>query len=138
MSTTAAEVATCPHCRGPMPPRKSGAGRPARFCSDNCRKADHRAAEAARTARARLPRLREYLDQALTEAERALHRLHASGLDPDELLLRPGAKRDLPGDVDYAVRTSLERLRSAVREHHEAIETAKRHPAGAAPDDDDE
>ena len=121
-----------------MPQRKTGAGRPAKFCTDNCRKADHRAAAAARAARARLPRLREYLDQSLTEAEGALRRLHASGLDPEELMLRPGAKRELPGDVDYAVRTSLERLRSAVREHHEAVQTAKRHPAGAGPDDDDD
>jgi endogenous inhibitor of DNA gyrase (YacG/DUF329 family) len=132
------EVDVCPHCSRPMPQRRSGAGRPARFCSDNCRKADHRAAQAARTARGRLPRLREYLDSALTDAEGALRRLHASGLDPDELLLRPGVKRDLPGDVDYAVRTSLERLRAAAREHREAVETAKRHPAGAAPDDDDD
>jgi hypothetical protein len=87
---------------------------------------------------ASLPRLRGYLDDALTKAEAALRRLHASGLDPDELLLRPGAKRDLPGDVDYAVRTSLERLRYAVRDHHDAVETAKRHPAGAASDDDDD
>ena len=134
----AAEAATCPYCRGPMPQRKTGAGRPARFCSDACRKSDNRAAHAARRARASLPRLRGYLDDALTTAEAALRRLHASGLDPDELMLRPGAKRDLPGDVDYAVRTSLERLRSAAREHREAVETAKRHPAGAAPDDDDE
>jgi hypothetical protein len=121
-----------------MPERRTGAGRPARFCADNCRKADHRAASAARTARARLPRLREYLDQALTEAEAALRRLHVSGLDPDKLMLGPGARRELPGDIEYSLRTSLERLRSAAREHREAVETAKRHPAGAAPDDDDD
>lgn len=138
LASAPAEVATCPHCRGPMPRRTGGAGRPAKFCSDNCRKADNRAAQAARQARARLPWLREYLDQSLTEAEGALRRLHASGLDPDEMLLRPGARRDLPGDVDYAVRTSLEQLRSAARQHREAVETAKRHPAGAAPDDDDD
>jgi len=140
VTAAAAEAAvTCPHCKGPLPAREAGrSGRPAKFCSDGCRKADHRAASAARMARASLPRLRGYLDDALTKAEAALHRLHASGLDPDEMLLRPGARRDLPGDVDYAVRTSLERLRSAAREHREAVETAKRHPAGAAPDDDDD
>lgn len=139
MSAVAAEAAsTCPHCRGPMPERKPGAGRPARFCSPNCRKADHRSSEAAKNARARLPRLRKFLDESLTEVESAVRRLHASGLDPDELMLRPGAKREMPGDIEYSLRTSMERLRSAAREHREAIETAKRHPAGAASEDDDE
>lgn len=138
MSADAAEAATCPHCRGPMPQRKPGAGRPAKFCSENCRKADHRAAQAARDARARLPRLRKFLDEALGEAETALRRLHASGLDPDELMLRPGVRADVPGEVDYLLRTRMEALRSAAREHRDAVETAKRHPAGADPDESED
>jgi hypothetical protein len=133
-----AEVATCPKCLGPMPRRRAGGGRPAKYCGDYCRKADHRAATSARQARERLPRLREFLDTSLTEAEAALRRLHASGLDPDELMLRPGVRPELPGDVEYALRTRIERLRSAVREHREAVETAKSHPAGAGSEDDDE
>ena len=136
--TAAAEAASCPHCRGPMPQRKPGAGRPAKFCSENCRKADHRAAQAARDARARLPRLRKFLDEALGEAETALRRLHASGLDPDELMLRPGVRADMPGEVDYLLRTRMEALRSAAREHRDAVETAKRHPAGADPDESED
>ena len=130
-----AEAANCPHCRGPMPPRKPGGGRPAKYCCPGCRKADHRAASAAREARARLPRLRRYLDETLGEAETALRRLHASGLDPEELMLRPGVRPDMPGEVDYLLRTRLDALRSAAREHREAIETARRHPAGTDPDE---
>lgn len=137
-TTETAEAPACPHCRGPMPVRKPGGGRPAKYCSDGCRKADHRAATAAREARARLPRLRKFLDDSLGEAEKALRRLHASGLDPDELMLRPGAKPDMLGEVDYLLRTRLDALRSAAREHREAIETAKRHPAGADPDESED
>lgn len=135
---SAAEPAVCGHCKNPLPERKPGPGRLAKFCSPVCRKADYRLASAAREARASLPRLRRHLDQALTEAQAALGRLHASGLDPEQLLLRPEVRADLPGDVDYLVRTRLDRLRSAAREHRDAVETAKRHPAGAGSEDDDE
>lgn len=146
MSEQAPETAvTCPQCHGPMPKRKPGGGRPARFCGESCRKAHHRAvqlehrtAEDAKAARARLPRLRKYLDDALGEAEVAVRRLHASGLDPDELMLRPGVKRDMPGEVDYLLRRRLDALRSAAREHRAAVETAKRHPAGADPDESED
>lgn len=138
MTATAAEAATCPHCHGPMPERKPGSGRPRVFCGDPCRKANNTLARAAREARARLPQLHDYLDHALTRAEQAVRRLHASGLDPEEMMLRPGTKQELPGDVDYAVRTSVETLKYAARAHREAVETAKRHPDGAAPQDDDE
>ena len=139
MSATATGAAVCGHCKDPLPGRAPGkGGRPAKFCGDRCRKADFQLATAARQARARLPRLRRYLDEALTEAQAALGRLHASGLDPEELLLRPGAKAELPGDVDYAVRSGLDRLRSTAREHRDAVQTAKKHPAGAGSEDDDE
>jgi hypothetical protein len=139
-----AGAATCPQCGGPMPERKSK-GRPARFCEEACRKSAHRAAQAelraiadAKVARARLPRLRRFLDESLDEVEAAARRLHASGLDPDELMLRPGAKRELPGDVEYSLRHSLERLRSAAREHREAVETSRRHPPAPGSEDDDQ
>lgn len=144
MSATAAKAATCPHCGGPMPQRKPGAGRPAKFCDEACRKAAHRAAQAeikaiedAKAARARLPRLRKFLDESLDETMAAVRRMHASGLDPDELMLRPGARRELPGDIEYSLRSSLERLRSAAQEHRDAVDTSKRHPAEDASGDDD-
>jgi hypothetical protein len=44
----------------------------------------------------------------------------------------------MPGEVDYLLRTRLDALRSAAREHRESIETAKRHPAGADPNESED
>jgi hypothetical protein len=129
---TSATVARCAHCEEPLPVRSTG--RPAKFCSDSCRKTDHRLASAARQARASLPRLRTYLDEALDKAEAAMRRLHATGLSEDELLMRP----EPLGDVNYAVGRALETLRYAARDHRDALATAERHPAGAATDEDDD
>jgi|SRR5581483_6650726 len=134
MTQTATDTAQCahPHCWEPLPIRSTG--RPARFCSDTCRKSDHRMATAAREARQRLPRLRRYMDESLAEVEKAVRRLHATGLSEDELLMRPEPYED----ADYAVRSHLDRLRAAVREHRDSLATAASHPAGAPTDQDED
>lgn len=127
--TSMSETPRCAHAYCGQPLEVKATGRPARFCSPSCRKADHRLATAARAARASLPRLRRYLDEALTETERAINRLHISGLSEAET---GGLKPERQDEVDYAVARGLERLRSAARERRDALATAARHPAGAS------
>lgn len=110
-------------------------GRVPKFCSDACRKADHKAATAAKEARARIEPLRTQLDRALTDAERAINRLHISGLSEEET---GGLKPEHSGDIETAIKRALERLRYTARERRDALATAASHPAGADPDADDE
>jgi hypothetical protein len=142
MDETAAENAAEPsrcaykYCGRPMPPKPSGiGGRVAKFCGVNCRKADHRLATAAKAARTRIEPLRKQLDQALTDAERALNRLHISGLSEEET---GGLTPERSGDIETAVRRAVEKLRYTARERRDAIATAASHPAGADPDAHDE
>ncbi len=110
-------------------------GKVPKFCSDACRKADHKAATAAKAARARIEPLRKQLDRALTETERAINRLHISGLSEEET---GGLKPEHSGDIETAIRRALEKLRSTARERRDALATAASHPAGADPDAVDE
>lgn len=128
-----AEVPCCAQCKEPMDVRATG--RPKKFCSDNCRKIDHRLATAARQARASLPRLRRYLDDALTETQHAINRLHISGLSEEET---GGLKPERASDISYAVDRALEKLRYAARDRRDALATAARHSAGAAVEDEDD
>ena len=134
-ATSMTEPPRCAHvyCGEPLEPKATG--RPARFCSPACRKADHRLKTAARAARESLPRLRRYLDEALTETQHAINRLHICGLSEAET---GGLKPERQDEVDYAVARSLEKLRYAARERRDALATAARHPAGAIDQDEED
>lgn len=60
----------CCGCRGPMPPAKAE-GRPAKYCSDRCRKAAERERRAAERREAELLAHRAWLIERAAERQRA-------------------------------------------------------------------